>query len=455
VVLYSEFGQNLPNDDGYEEWGVELYDLATKKGTKFEDLNANGFREDGEPGLPGWIIYADINGNEVRDPGEPYGETDANGDYTIEQIPLGPVTIREEQQPGWFCSFPSPCYYEEFFAAEEVKEGNDFGNYQYAKKSGYKWHDLNADGVWDAGEPGLEDWVIELWDGSGKIAEAMTGADGYYEFADLEPGDYAVCEQLQTDWLQSFPGDDEFACPGGLGLGAYGYAFTLTSGQHEEDNNFGNYMYATKSGYKWNDLLDDGEWDQVNEPALPGWTIELWDVTGTPVPAASTTTDGNGAYAFSGLMPGKTYAVCEVLNAFYVQTFPSASTPDPDPPKEVIFDCTVLGANYGPFGYQFYAESGDEFTLNNFGNMEPQGCTYTQGYWKTHSIDGPAAHPDDGWYTTFGPYPPGVDGPEGPILDGPDAPLFGSGLTWLEAFNHPPRRATPGSSWRTSGWLPT
>jgi hypothetical protein len=227
-------------------------------------------------------------------------------------------------------------------------------------------------------------------------------------------------------------------------LGAYGYAFTLTSGQHEEDNNFGNYMYATKSGYKWNDLLDDGEWDQVNEPALPGWTIELWDVTGTPVPAASTTTDGNGAYAFSGLMPGKTYAVCEVLNAFYVQTFPSASTPDPDPPKEVIFDCTVLGANYGPFGYQFYAESGDEFTLNNFGNMEPQGCTYTQGYWKTHSEYGPAAHPDEGWYTTFGPYPPGVDGPEGPILDGPDAPLFGSGLTWLEAFNHPPKA---GNAW--------
>jgi hypothetical protein len=73
---------------------------------------------------------------------------------------------------------------------------------------------------------------------------------------------------------------------------------------------------------------------------------------------------------------------------------------------------------------------------NDFGNVEPQGCTYTQGYWKTHSIYGPAAHPDDGWYTTAGPYPPGAAGP--------DAPLFDSGLSWYVAFNTPPQG---GNAW--------
>ena len=32
----------------------------------------------------------------------------------------------------------------------------------------------------------------------------------------------------------------------------------------------------------------------------------------------------------------------------------------------------------------------------------PVGCTLTQGYWKTHSIYGPAAHPDDNWTAPSG-----------------------------------------------------
>lgn len=36
------------------------------------------------------------------------------------------------------------------------------------------------------------------------------------------------------------------------------------------------------------------------------------------------------------------------------------------------------------------------------------GCTLTPGYWKTHSLHGPAAHPDDAWYllSTLGPDEP-------------------------------------------------
>ena len=40
---------------------------ATKTGTKFEDLNGNGAKDAGEPGLPGWTIsaYADANSNGI------------------------------------------------------------------------------------------------------------------------------------------------------------------------------------------------------------------------------------------------------------------------------------------------------------------------------------------------------------------------------------------------------
>jgi subtilisin family serine protease len=36
-------------------------------GTKFQDLNSNGRRDPGEPGLPGWTIYLDLNDNDALD----------------------------------------------------------------------------------------------------------------------------------------------------------------------------------------------------------------------------------------------------------------------------------------------------------------------------------------------------------------------------------------------------
>jgi hypothetical protein len=208
-----------------------------------------------------------------------------------------------------------------------------------------------------------------------------------------------------------------------------GYDIVLDSGEDDTGNNFGNYKLASKSGYKWEDLLPDGEWDLATEPALIGWTIELYDVTsGTPVFVAADTTDGDGKYGFTDLMPGKTYAVCEVLDFFYVQTFPNSETVLAPPAGESVFDCTVLGATYGAYGYEFYAASGSEFSMNNFGNYVPAGCTYTQGYWKTHSEYGPAPYDDD-WEVLAG---------------GADEPLFDSGLTWYEAFNTPPKK---GNAW--------
>lgn len=50
-----------------------------------------------------------------------------------------------------------------------------------------------------------------------------------------------------------------------------------------------------------------------------------------------------------------------------------------------------------------------------------EGCTYTQGYWKTHSSYGPAGPEDDGWAN----------------VGGPDAAFFSSGKTWIEMFRTP------------------
>jgi hypothetical protein len=54
------------------------------------------------------------------------------------------------------------------------------------------------------------------------------------------------------------------------------------------------------------------------------------------------------------------------------------------------------------------------------------GCTYTQGYWKTHSLAGPAGPYDDGWKNL----PGGLEH---------NTIFFNSGKTWLQLWNTPVR----------------
>ena len=66
-------------------------------GTKFHDLNANGRRDPGEPGLPRYVIWADYDDDGVREAVEPFALTDSEGQYVINDIrpPDGTYTLRE------------------------------------------------------------------------------------------------------------------------------------------------------------------------------------------------------------------------------------------------------------------------------------------------------------------------------------------------------------------------
>ena len=51
------------------------------EGSHFDDLNGNGLRDPGEPGLPGIATFLDLNGNGRLDPGEPSTVSDASGNF--------------------------------------------------------------------------------------------------------------------------------------------------------------------------------------------------------------------------------------------------------------------------------------------------------------------------------------------------------------------------------------
>ncbi len=231
---------------------------------KWHDLNADGVKDAEEPGLPGWTIYVDYNENGSHDIGEPSAVTDSGGMYTITGVAIGTWQVREVGQNDWFQSYPAdPPYHTDTFTSGETERDNNFGNYQLASKSGTKFHDLNANGVWDDLEPGLEGWTIYVdVDGSGTLTGGdlsdETDVNGEYLIEGIMPGvEYTVREVLKADWFQSFPADPGY------------YTETFISGVEETKNDFGNWTWATKSGTKFEDLDADGQPRKQANPDYP------------------------------------------------------------------------------------------------------------------------------------------------------------------------------------------
>src|SRR5438045_1073525 len=63
---------------------------TTVQGAVFNDLNGNGLRDIGEPGLAGWTVFIDVNKNNLIDAGDLTATTDANGAYSIDTSALPP-----------------------------------------------------------------------------------------------------------------------------------------------------------------------------------------------------------------------------------------------------------------------------------------------------------------------------------------------------------------------------
>ncbi len=108
-------------------------------GYKFNDLNANGIWDAGEPNLPGWEIYVDANNNNQYDPGtDPNAVTDPNGMYFFENLPSpATYTIREVLPNGWTQTLPgSGSGYEYIIATEpnRLYGPYTFGNTTFTQK---------------------------------------------------------------------------------------------------------------------------------------------------------------------------------------------------------------------------------------------------------------------------------------------------------------------------------
>ncbi|MFZ2970388.1 MAG: immunoglobulin-like domain-containing protein, partial [Minisyncoccia bacterium] len=128
--------------------------------------------------------------------------------------------------------------------------------------SGYKFNDLDGNGVWnkdaEPNEPGLSGWIINLYDTIETLVATTTTISenlGYYEFKNILAGAYLVKENVQNGWQQTAPVNPNY------------HEITLSDNQALENNNFGNQLISLPV-YQCSDGTDnDGDsLIDINDP---------------------------------------------------------------------------------------------------------------------------------------------------------------------------------------------
>ena len=144
--------------------------------------------------------------------------------------------------------------------------------------SGFKINDTNDNGIWDAGEMGIENWNINLSNATtgALIDSKSTDATGFYNFMNLTPGSYNVTEEMKTGFTATNVTSKTI----------------LIENMDVMNVNFTNALIPVIrfniTGFKINDTNGNGKWD-AGEAGIQGWNITLTNVTTDAIIASNLT----------------------------------------------------------------------------------------------------------------------------------------------------------------------
>ncbi|MBM4093669.1 MAG: hypothetical protein FJ276_30325, partial [Planctomycetes bacterium] len=182
-------------------------------GLVWHDENKNGFVDGMEGGIANWTVYLDLNNNGAVDPREPSAVTAADGTYSMEVFEgPGTYTVAQVLQPLWEAT--SPASGKQTITIRDrgdIITGINFGNRPVrGGVSGYKWHDVNENGVWDWGELPMKGiYIYADLDRNGQIGlgepAAITDTSGFYQLVGVPPGNIHIREVLNPGWTITYP----------------------------------------------------------------------------------------------------------------------------------------------------------------------------------------------------------------------------------------------------------
>ncbi len=195
-----------------------------------------------------------------------------------------------------------------------------------AKLGDFVWHDLNANGIQDAGEPGIAGATVDLvrdlngdglFTGANEVlATTTTDANGAYSFKGLTPTlTYQVRFTLPFSYSTGSPQQvDGNPASGTNSDGLLSSVVVLAPGEYNRSIDAGFYKYASLGDRLWLDANGNGQQD-AGEVGISGQTVTLIGggadgvINGIGDTTATTITGADGIYQFTGLTPGAQYQV--------------------------------------------------------------------------------------------------------------------------------------------------
>lgn len=225
---------------------VNFGDKPAITGTLFTDSNGNARLDSGEAGISGRTVFINNDGTGAPDLQNPSATTDANGNYFFVGLSPGSYNVMEEAATGTSFSTNTTAVAVSAghtTAGVNIGEGtpsNSSGNSGNTPGtgsiSGMVFDDLNFDGQFSAGDPGIAGRTVFLNnDGSGvpdaKNPSTTTDAAGNYSFSNLAAGSYTVQEVVAADH--------------GVTLTTPLSAVTVTAGQPTTGVNLGDALTST------------------------------------------------------------------------------------------------------------------------------------------------------------------------------------------------------------------
>ncbi|MFO1502612.1 MAG: SdrD B-like domain-containing protein [Steroidobacteraceae bacterium] len=286
--------------------------LSTLAGSVYVDLNGNGARDAGEPGISAVTVRlagTDAAGAVVNRT----AATDATGNFLFVDVltPSGAgYTLSEPTQPaGWADGLDAAgsaggAVANDSISAIALAVNTDATGYTFGELGssihGVVFRDVSGNASREAGEPGIAGVTLTLRDGLGNvIATTTTASDGSYAFTGVPAGNYTVVETQPAGFGSSSPDSVAVTVPAG-GSGVADFADT-TSGI---------------AGFVWADTNNNAARD-AGEPGIGNVTVTL---TGTDAGGATVNrtvqSAADGSFRFADILAG-TYSLTETQPAAY------------------------------------------------------------------------------------------------------------------------------------------
>ena len=305
----------------------------------WNDTDGDGIQDAGEVGVAGVTVVL------LNAAGQPIATTttDAFGNYKFSNLLAGDYSVRITPPANYSLSAKTqgtdtnldsdfdPITYTTGTVTlsngqnrTDIDAGLKFTQAATASVGDRVWLDLNGDGVQDAGEPGVSNVLVTLYNNSNvAVRSTYTDVNGNYLFTDVTPGVYTVGVSLPPAFVFSPNNGAISGVTNSDILPATGRtaSFTVNAGDQITYVDAGIKSQSSTNGsigdFVWNDINKNGV-QEAGEPGISGVTVRLLNAATSAV-IATTTTDATGKYIFNDVSAGN-YKVDFVTPVGYTTT---------------------------------------------------------------------------------------------------------------------------------------